>query len=62
MNMIAKNKLVKSINEMPDKFSLNDLLDRIVFLQKVEIGLEQSKTGKVNSTAKAKEKLSKWLK
>lgn len=62
MNMITKNKLVKSINEMPDKFSLNDLLDRIVFLQKVEIGLGQSKTGKVNSTAKAKEKLSKWLK
>lgn len=62
MNMITKNKLVKSINEMPDKFSLNDLLDRIVFLQKVEIGLEQSKTGKVNSSAKAKEKLSKWLK
>ena len=62
MNMIAKNKLVKSIKEMPEKFSLDDLLDRIVFLQKVEIGLEQSKTGKTNSTTKAKEKLSKWLK
>lgn len=62
MNLIAKNKLLKSIKEMPDKFSLDDLLDRIVFLQKVEIGLEQSKTGKVYSTAKAKEKLSKWLK
>jgi hypothetical protein len=62
MNMIVKDKLVKSIKEMPDKFSLDELLDRIVFLQKVEIGLVQSKTGKINSTAKAKEKLSKWLK
>ena len=62
MNLIAKDKLVKSIKGMPDKFSLDELLDRIVFLQKVEIGLEQSKTGKINSTEKAKEKLSKWMK
>ena len=62
MNMITKNKLVKSIKEMPDQFSLEELLDRIVFIQKVEAGLEQSKNGKTISTAKAKEKLSKWLK
>jgi hypothetical protein len=59
MNMIVKDKLVKSIKEMPDKFSLDELLDRIVFLQKVEIGLVQSKTGKINSMAKAKELLRK---
>ena len=58
MNMIIKEKLVKSIKEMPEQFSLEDLLDRIVFLQKIESGLEQSKSGKTNSTAKAKEKLS----
>lgn len=62
MNMISKDKLVKSIKEMPDKFSLDDVLDRIVFLQKIEIGLGQSKNGKTHSTSKAKEKLSKWLK
>lgn len=62
MNMIAKDRLVKSLKDMPDKFSLDELLDRIIFLQKIEIGLEQSKTGKTNSTERAKEKLSKWLK
>ncbi|MCC6253527.1 MAG: hypothetical protein IT276_01295 [Ignavibacteriaceae bacterium] len=60
--MISKDKLVKSIKDMPDKFSLDELLDRIVFLQKIDIGLEQSRNGKTISTAKAKEKLSKWLK
>ena len=62
MNMIVKEKLVKSIKEMPEKFSLDDLLDRIIFLQKIEAGLDHSKTGKTHPTAKAKEKLSKWLK
>jgi uncharacterized membrane protein len=61
MNMIAKNKLVKSIQEMPDQFSLEELLDKIVFIQKVEAGLEQSKNGKTISSAKAKEVLRKYL-
>lgn len=61
MNMISKDKLVKSIKDMPDKFSLDELLDRIVFLQKVDIGLEQSRNGKTSSTVKAKEKLIKSL-
>jgi len=61
MNLISKDKLVKSIKDMPDKFSLDELLDRIIFLQKVDIGLEQSRTGKTISTVKAKEKLSKYM-
>ncbi|MEO8231212.1 MAG: hypothetical protein ABI638_02945 [Ignavibacteriota bacterium] len=61
MNVIVKEKLVKSIKEMPEQFSLEDLVDRIVFLQKIESGLEQSKSGKTNSTAKAKENLSNYF-
>jgi hypothetical protein len=60
--MITKEKLFKSINDMPDKFSLDDLLDRIVLLQKIKIDIEQSKAGKTKTTAQAKEKLGKWLK
>jgi hypothetical protein len=59
--MIVKEKLVKSIKEMSDKFSLDELLDRIVFIQKIESGLEDSKNGKILSTIKAKEKLSRYL-
>jgi len=61
MNMIVKEKLVKSIKEMPDQFSLEELLVRIVFIQKIESGLTDSKRGKILSTAKAKERLSRYL-
>lgn len=44
---------------MPDKFSLDDLLDRIVLLRKIEIGIEQSKAGKTKTTAQARKKLLK---
>ncbi len=60
--MLTKNKVLQTINDLPDKFSLDELLDRIILLQKIEIGLVQSQSGKVKSTEKAKEKLKKWLK
>jgi hypothetical protein len=62
INMLTKTMVLKSIKNLPDKFSFDDLLDRIVLLQKIEIGLEQSNAGQTKSTVKAKEKLKKWLK
>jgi hypothetical protein len=60
--MIKKSQLVATLKDLPDSFSIDDLLDRIILLQKIEIGLEQSAKGKVHSTEKAKRKLKKWLK
>ena len=60
--MITKERLIQTINDLPDKFSFDDLLDRIILLQKIEIGLEQSQTGQTNTTVQAKDKLNIWLK
>jgi hypothetical protein len=59
--MLTKEKLIETINELPESFSIEDLFERIIFLQKLEIGLEQSKTGQVHSTEEARERLKKWL-
>lgn len=59
--MLTKNKVLQTIKGLPDKFSLDELLDRIILLQKIEVGLQQSQAGKTRSTAKATEKLKKWL-
>lgn len=60
--MLTKEKIIEAIKDMPNKFSVDDLLDRIMFLQKIEIGIEQSDAGKIVSTDEAKERLRKWLK
>jgi predicted transcriptional regulator len=60
--MINKEQLIKSISSLPDKFSFDDLLDRIILLDKIETGLTQSEKGEINTTEQAKQKLSKWLK
>ncbi|HZG01172.1 MAG TPA: hypothetical protein VEY71_09220 [Chitinophagales bacterium] len=60
--MITKERLFESLQNLPDKFSLDELLDRIMLLQKIETGIEQSNAGQTHSTEDAKKKLGKWLK
>lgn len=60
--MLTKEAVIKSMNDLPDKFSIDDLLERLIILQKIEIGLGQSKNGQTFSTEEVKEKLKEWLK
>ena len=59
--MLTKKKLISTLKDLPEKISVEDLIDRIVLLQKIEIGLEQSEAGKTKSTKEAKARLKKWL-
>ena len=54
--------LFDTLEKMPEQFSIDQLFDKLIFINKVEIGLVQSANGQVNSKEQAKEKLSKWLK
>lgn len=60
--MITKKQILSSMKELPERFSAEEIIDKIILLQKIEIGLEQSASGKVVSEANARKKLKKWLK
>ena len=60
--MLTKKRVLESIKDLPETFSADELIDRIILLQKIEIGLKQSAAGQTHSTAQAKLKLKKWLK
>ncbi len=60
--MLDKKKVMATIREMPDSFTTEDLLDRILLLQKIESGLLQSKNNQTVSEEEAKYRLKKWLK
>ena len=47
--MLTKEKVINSLNELPDTFSMDELIDKLMLLQKIEAGLEQSKKGEVFS-------------
>ena len=60
--MITKEQVVKSLKEMPNRFSIDELMDKLILLQKIDIGLEQSKEGNVYSSQAAKEMITQWSK
>lgn len=60
--MLEKKEVLKSIKNLPDSFSIDDLVERIIFLQKLDEGLKQSENNETFSTVEAKKKLKKWLK
>ena len=60
--MLTKEQLLKYIGELPDQFSIDELMDKILFLHKIEVGLEQSKNDQVTPHEQVKDRFKKWLK
>jgi hypothetical protein len=60
--MITKKQILSSMKDLPESFSADQIIDKIILLQKIEIGIEQSTKNKVVSETDARKKLKKWLK
>jgi predicted transcriptional regulator len=60
--MLTKAKIKKSIDSLPDNLTVDQVIDRIILLDKIEQGLKDVEEGKVFTTEEAKAKLNKWLK
>lgn len=60
--MMTKESLLKYIGELPEQFSIDELMDKILFLHKVEVGLDQSKNNNTTPNNEVKDQFKKWLK
>lgn len=59
--MITKEKLIHAINRLPEGFSIDDVLDELLLIQKIDKGLEQSRSDNVISDADLDKELPEWL-
>ena len=60
--MTIKEKVQKIVNNLPDDASIEEAMQRLLLLAKVERGIEQADAGQTLSHEQAKEKMAKWLK
>ena len=60
--LLDKKKVLKSIRSMPDKFSVDDIVDRMMLLNAIEEGMADVKAGRTMTLAEAKKHFVKWLK
>lgn len=59
---MKKTTVINTLAEFPKEFLLEDLLERLIILEKIEIGLKEAKEGKVVSHEDAKKMIAKWQK
>ena len=60
--MIAKSQLLTSLQDLPDEFTLDELFERAIFIEKINRALEEVKTGETYTTEEARQKLREWSK
>jgi len=60
--MISKSVLKEQMKSLPDKFTIDELINRLIFLEKVESGIEDSKNGKLIEEDELEIKIKEWFK
>ena len=60
--LLDKAEIIASFKTLPDKVSAADVIDRIIFLQKIESGLKSVERGKVVSHEEVMNKIDQWRK
>jgi hypothetical protein len=58
--MLTKDQVNKTIKNLPDTFTIDELIDQLIFMEKVEEGYQQSVSGKVIQNEDVKMMIDKW--
>jgi hypothetical protein len=59
--MITKTQLISTLDKLPENLNIDQIIDHLIFVEKVQKGLDDSENGRVSTQDEAKQKLSKWL-
>ena len=58
---MRKSTVIDIISKLPEEVSVDEIIERLIVLEKIERGQQEVKEGKVNTEDEAKAKLAKWL-
>lgn len=59
---MTKEKVLDAVHNLPDEFSLDEIIERLIILDKIEKGMTEVRQGQFVSTKEAKTRFEKWLK
>ena len=60
--MLTKEKIKKTIDLLPENVTIDEIISRIILLDKIERGLDDIEKGNVYTTEEVENKLNKRLK
>ena len=59
---MKKAAVISALNEFPKEFNLDDFLERLIVIEKIDDGLKDVKEGKTVSHSTVKKMIKKWRK
>lgn len=60
--MLTRTKLKETIDKFPEEFTVDELIDRVILIDKIERGNEQSEKGETISEEDLDNEMEKWFK
>lgn len=60
--MDTKQQMLKAIEELPEDAKVEDALERLYLLYKIDRGVKQADAGELMSQEEARQRMAKWLK
>ena len=59
--MLTKIKLLKEVEKFPDEFSIDELVEKLILIEKIETGNQQSERDDIVSEAEMDYEIRKWF-
>lgn len=60
--MTIREKVLQAVQDLPDDASVEDVMERLLLLAKIERGIQQADSGQTIPHTEMKERMAKWLK
>ncbi len=60
--MMTKSVLEEQIKDFPEEFSVDELIEKLILIKKIETGNSQSINGKVVTTSELENEIETWFK
>lgn len=59
--MLTKDKIKQTIDTLPDNFTIEDGIEELIVIDKIDQGMKDIEDGNLYSTDEIQSTLSKWL-
>ncbi|WP_372652577.1 hypothetical protein [Draconibacterium sp.] len=59
--MLTKAKVISELNKFPEEFSMDELFEKLILMEKIDTAREQSARGDVVSEAELDYEVKKWF-